>query len=239
MDSDLKRIIDTNHPEWDTLSVEQAVGVVGHIVTEVSNPAVYRKRFDQILQKRDETIQEFVTNLHVCAMDCAFVCRFDQSHKLTDYHIVNRIRTGVYDETLQHEILQKHETLDTVNDLVQYCHNFESTKKDREKLQVKTTSIGAAMKIDPDLAEEKIVAAISTYKKQKQKGVPMNTPFSKTCTDCRYILGSKKVCPARDVLRKVTFPVYAVVVSYLHLQYSLALFSPVVHTLVICICYLC
>ena len=151
MDSDLKRIIDTNHPEWDTLSVEQAVGVVGHIVTEVSNPAVYRKRFDQILQKRDETIQEFVTNLRMCAMDCAFVCPFDQSHELTDYHIVNRIRTGVYDETLQHEILQKHETLDTVNDLVQYCHNFESTKKDREKLQVKTTSIGAAMKIDPDL----------------------------------------------------------------------------------------
>ena len=90
MDSDLKRIIDTNHPEWDTLSVEQAVGVVGHIVTEVSNPVVYRKWFDQILQKRDETIQEFVTNLRMCAMDCAFVCPFDQSHELTDYHIVNR-----------------------------------------------------------------------------------------------------------------------------------------------------
>ena len=37
----------------------------------------------------------------MCAMDCAFVCPFDQSHELTDYHIVNRIRTGLYDETIQ------------------------------------------------------------------------------------------------------------------------------------------
>ena len=61
MDADLKRIVDTNYPEWDTLTVEEAVNAVGEIVRESSNPVVYRKQFNEFVQLKDEPIQEFVS----------------------------------------------------------------------------------------------------------------------------------------------------------------------------------
>ena len=61
MDADLKRIIDTNHTDWDTMMVEEAVNAVGEIVKETSNPVVYRKQF------KDKQIQDFVTKLRLCA----------------------------------------------------------------------------------------------------------------------------------------------------------------------------
>ena len=63
MDADLKRIIDTNHPQWHTMSIADALTVVENIVKDVSNPAVYRKDFDCLIQQKDEKIQDFVTKL--------------------------------------------------------------------------------------------------------------------------------------------------------------------------------
>ena len=101
MDSDLKRAIDTNYPDWDSKTVEDAVNVVGKIVNQISNPAVYRKEFDSMVQGADETIREFVTRLRGCAIDCSFTCPYDDNHDLTDYHLLNRLRSGVFDKILR------------------------------------------------------------------------------------------------------------------------------------------
>ena len=71
MDSDLKRIIDTNYPQWEQNTVDEAI--VGSIVHEVSNPAVYRHKFNQMIQCKDEPVREFITKLRICSSDCNFV----------------------------------------------------------------------------------------------------------------------------------------------------------------------
>ena len=39
-------------------------------------------------------------------MDCAFQCPFDDTDDLTDYFLINRIRTGLYDNTLQQGVMK-------------------------------------------------------------------------------------------------------------------------------------
>jgi hypothetical protein len=202
MDADLKRIIDTNHPEWDTLTVEDAVGVVGKIVQETSNPVVYRKRFNEITQQKDEKVQDFLTKLRACAIDCAFVCPYDNTHDLTDYHILNRVMTGIYDDTLQQEVLQKHDTLDNLDKVIRYCENYESTKKDRDRLKqqrdVDFNSISSDTSEFAGLAEEEILAAVSAYRKQRKGTQETNNKkqSNESCGRCGYDHGKKKKCPA-------------------------------------------
>ena len=188
MDADLKRIIDTNYPRWDTMTVEDAVKVVGEIVKESSNPVVYRKHFHELVQQRDEPIQDFVTKLRTCAIDSAFVCPYDESHDLTDYHIINGIMTGIYDDMLQQEVLQKYETLNTVDLLVKYCENFESTKKDRARLKLRSDNSINMAHVDQELTEEEVVAAVSAYKRQKKQFIPKNASnkSEETCGYCGY-----------------------------------------------------
>ena len=100
-DGDLKRAIDTNYPDWSTFTLEQAVKTVGEIVNQMSNCAVYRKTFHNMSQGEDETIREFTTRLRSCAADCAFVCPYDGTHDLTDYHIIEQVRGAVFDVRLQ------------------------------------------------------------------------------------------------------------------------------------------
>ena len=107
-------------------------------------------------------------------IDCEFVCPYDDGHDLTDYHIMNRIMSSVYDDTLQQEVLQKHETLNTVDLLVKYCENFETTKKDRARLKSNTDSNISAVRFNEELTEE-VVAAVTAYKRQKQQFIPKNT----------------------------------------------------------------
>ena len=84
MDVDLKRAIDTNYCDvWDSYTVEDAIKAVGSIVNEISNPAVYRKEFDNMEQPGDEPIREFVVRLKTCAIDCNFVCPYEETHDLT------------------------------------------------------------------------------------------------------------------------------------------------------------
>ena len=102
MDFDLKRAIDTNYLyQWDAYNVNDALAAVKKIVQQTSNVAVYRKEFDNLIQKEKEAIQEFITRLKMCASDCAFICPFDAQHDLMDYHLVNRIRSGILDNNLQ------------------------------------------------------------------------------------------------------------------------------------------
>ena len=182
MDSDLKRIIDTNHPDWDTKTVNDAVQIVGDIVNEISNPVVYQNKFNQMNQTAEEPIREYLTRLRICAMDCDFKCPFDAAHDLTDYMIINRINTAVYDSTLQQEVLQKYASLNTVDQLLTYCENYESTKRDTDLLKGKESASTVAANSTDDLSQDEIIAAISAYKKNKKLG--FRNKQSKDCQRC-------------------------------------------------------
>ena len=54
MDMDLKRVIDANYPNWEQLTLDQALNAVEHVVKETSNPAVYRKLFHETNQQKNE-----------------------------------------------------------------------------------------------------------------------------------------------------------------------------------------
>ena len=90
MDSNLKRSIDTNfHDQWSAFNVNNAVKPVGSIVNHV----VYRNEFDNIQQHENESVKEFITRLKTCALD--------DTHNLTAYHMINRVRSGVINKNLQ------------------------------------------------------------------------------------------------------------------------------------------
>ena len=177
MDADLKRAIDTNYPDWSTKTVNQAITIVGEIVRQTSNPAVYRKEFDSMVEAGDESIREFVTRLRSCAIDCSFTCPFDNTHDLTDYMIINRIRSAVSDKTLQQELLQKQATLNTLPLILKYCEDFESAKLDQKKLTTVESlggrsSIAAVQRLieEEEISGAEIVAAVSAYRQRKKGG---------------------------------------------------------------------
>ena len=116
------------------MSLEDAICAVQKIVTKTSNAAVYQKEFDTMNQHDYEPIREDVTRLKACSIDCNFVCPYDENHDLTDYHIINRLRSGVFDKTMQQEILGKSDTLTNLTSLIQFCETFASAKYDRSKL---------------------------------------------------------------------------------------------------------
>ena len=188
MDADLKRAIDTNLGErWNTLSVEDALSAIKSTIKHTSNPAVFRKDFDGMTQNNGESVREFVTRLRSCALDCEYVCPFDESHDLTEYHIINRIRCGIADKQLQQELLQKADTIKCLKDVLAYCEIFESAKEDREKLRNDTPGISSVN--TDDMTNEDIIAAISNYKKNKMDG-------TKKCYYCGFERHEKSKCPA-------------------------------------------
>ena len=166
MDVDLKRSIDTNYPDWGDKTVEDAITCVGEIVNQISNPAIYCKSFDNMVQGEKETICEYATCLHGCAMDCSFICPFDDGHHLTDHHIIKRIRSGIHDPQLQQELLQNHTKLNSVTNIMEYCEDFEAAKRDREKLSDKPkTQVGSIQTSSAlhGLSEDEVIAAVSAY----------------------------------------------------------------------------
>ena len=201
MDNDLKRAIDTNYSaEWDSFTTEQALIAIGKMVNEISNPAVHRKEFDNMSQSADETVREFTTRLKACAIDCNFICPHNESHNLVDYHVINRIRSGIHDQRLQQELLQKADTLSDVASIANHCETYEAAKRDKEKLG-KSDSI-ATIQCD-DLSESEIVAAISQYKKAKMNNIKHidetykmnNIKHSDKCGQCGYEHRPRN-CPA-------------------------------------------
>ena len=144
MDSDLKRAVDVNFKDdWDTFSVEDAIKAIETLLKVKNTPVVHRKEFDGMVQQDSEGFKEFVTRLKACAADCNFLCPFNDSHNLTEYHVINRVRSGVSDQILQQELLQKSDALNTLPLITAYCENFESAKTDREKLATRNTVVSA------------------------------------------------------------------------------------------------
>ena len=151
-----------------------------------------------MMQRDGETVQEFVTRLKTCASDCSFICPFDDSHDLTDYHLINRLRSGICQEALQQELLQKQDILTTVSSIITYCEAYESAVKDKEKLSRSTNFSDPYLSINSssftqqfDITNDELVSAVSLYRKKKR-----NKASSHKCKNCGYNHIESAVCPA-------------------------------------------
>ena len=195
MDIDLKRSIDTNFGnQWDAFNVDDALNTIKTVVLLTSNVAVYRKEFDNMVQRDGETVQEFVTRLKTCASDCSFICPFDDSHDLTDYHLINRLRSGICQEALQQELLQKQDILTTVSSIITYCKAYESAVKDKEKLSRSTNFSDPHLSINSssftqqfDITNDELVSAV-------RRNV-IKLPLTNV-KNCGYNHIESAVCPA-------------------------------------------
>ena len=185
MDSEMKRSIDTNFGEsWNQFSLVKALSSIKTLLKCNSNPAIFRKEFDKMFQQTGESIREYITRLKICALDCDFCCPFDPEHDLTEYHIINKLRCGVFDTQLQQELLQKSNELNTIELMTSYCENFECAKNDCDRLRDDNHSI-----CSNDLTNKEVIAAISSYKKSK------NTKSK--CGRCGFEKHELAKCPAQ------------------------------------------
>ena len=54
--------------------VDKLLPTLEDLVTQRSNPTVYRMKFSAIIQADDESIQSYVVRLKSAAQDCEFTC---------------------------------------------------------------------------------------------------------------------------------------------------------------------
>ena len=179
------------------MNLDDALNDISKIVQLTRNEVVYQKEFHSIIQKKSETIAEYLTRLRDSAVDCGFTCPYEQSHDLNNYHIMQRLRYGLFNKALQQEILQKAGELSTIKLVTDYCENFEATQRGNQELtdNGKTTYVGATE--DAELTGDEIVASISNYKKEKfaeKRPIMKNT---QQCYYCGYKHSQKQVCPAK------------------------------------------
>ena len=99
------------------------------IVTSQSNPSVHRMTFSAITQSERETMQDFLVRLRSTAQDCEFSCpscHFD----LQSINVKDQFTRGLYNETLQTDILAKAGHLNTLGQIVKHAEAFESALRD-------------------------------------------------------------------------------------------------------------
>ena len=223
MDAQLKQSIDTNFgTTWNTFTMDKALESIKSIVKYTNNVAIFRKEFDKMDQKGGETIKEYVTRLKTLALDCEFVCPYDDKHDLTDYHIINRLRCGILDKQLQQELLQKSHDMPGLSDVVTYCASFESAKADRDKLNGAAGSIGT-VNLDEE-EQNSSIAALSTYRQSKhdmskchycglEKHDKSKCPaLGKRCSKCNKMNHFTSVCTAKKKKPNQTIPGSAAVI---------------------------
>ena len=207
MDETLKQAVDANYgATWDTFTLTNALTAVGTLIKRTTNPVVYRKQFDGIVQNNGESVKEFITRLKICAVDSDFVCPFEPTHNLTEYHMVNRVRSGIADKKLQQELLQKSSELNTLEAITAYCENYETSQHDLEKLKNDGPSIAANEM--HGLSHDEMLAAVSLYKKGKRDNkrsppTPKDTKAGSTkkCFYCGYDwphANGDESCPAKN-----------------------------------------
>jgi hypothetical protein len=156
-----------------------------------------------MVQHEGEDFKTFLTRLKACADDCDFVCPHDEAHSLTEYHLINRIRSGISDSSLQQELLQKSDTMKTLNEISAYCENYESAKIDQQQLTRDNTTLAS---ITSELTAEEHIAAISAYKQNKKKNMNSKTNNNSNtdgsndkekCRNCGYDWPHRGKCPAK------------------------------------------
>ena len=156
---------------------EVLLTTIEETVTKHSNPTVRRMHFGSIVQSSEETIKEFLIRLKSAAKDCEFSCHHC-STDLQPMHIRDQFIRGLFNETLQTDILAKASQLKSLEDIVKHSEAFEAATRDQQKLQ--SSDIHALRS--------------STYKKNnsQQKSSTAQSDKKTPCSGCGSLTHGQK-----------------------------------------------
>ena len=131
-DSDVQTSISTSSTFFD-LDEDAMLKAIELIVTKRVNPTVHRMNFSNISQHENETVQDFLTRLCSSAVDCEFLCP-ECEHDISRVNIMDQFVQGIFNETLQTDILAKASQLKSVEDVVKHAEAFEAALRDQSQL---------------------------------------------------------------------------------------------------------
>ena len=169
------------------LPEEDLVKVIESAVTKRSNPTVHCMHFGNIIESRTELIQEHTVCLKWAAIDCEFSClgcQFD----LATIHVKDQFIRGLFNHTLQTDILAKADHLKTLKQIIAHAKAFETALRLRDQSKLCGPS-------DPSISK------ISDYRKQRH--IKANCSSS-PCLGC----GSQSHGPSGSNDQSTKFPAW-------------------------------
>ena len=111
---------------------EQLLKTIENIVTKQINPAVHRMNSGALQQFEHETIQDFEVCLNSASIDCEFTCP-KCHYDLSEIHIKDQFICGLFNDTLQTDILAKANQFKHLQDIIVHAKAFETTFSDQSK----------------------------------------------------------------------------------------------------------
>ena len=143
--------------DYFDLPIDLLLGHVERIVTQKSNPSVYRMSFTNITQDDNEAVRTYVVRLRSSAKDCEFACP-NCTHDLSEVYIKDQFIRGINNDVLQTDILAKAGTLKTLAQTVQHAESFETALHDQSQLSGQSSSSPAVQAV-----------RMSNYRRTKQQ----------------------------------------------------------------------
>ena len=185
-DDTVQAALINNHPLFFSYPVDKLLPTLEDLVTQRSNPTVYRMKFSAIIQADDESIQSYVVRLKSAAQDCEFTCPGCQ-YDLQPINVKDQLIKGLYNEVVQTDILAKADQLTTLELVIKHCEAFETALRNQSLLQ--------------DVSD--VNSARSAYQKNKRihpAALKQPNKQNKPCTGCgstnHWSMERASKCPA-------------------------------------------
>ena len=115
---------DTVQTSLFDLNETQLLETLEQIVTKKSNPTVHRLHFSSLHQSETEPIQEFIVCSKSIAPDCKCTC-LNCQHDIQEQHVKDQLIRGLFNETLQTDILVKTSHLQSLANIIRFAEAFE------------------------------------------------------------------------------------------------------------------
>ena len=129
-------------PDFFAITEKELLSILESIVTKKCNPTVLRMSFCFITHSHTEPVKDYVVRLKSVALDCEFSCPSCQ-HDLTPLKVKDQFIRGLYNETLQTDILAKASQLTSLEDTIKHAEAFETALWNQTSLQ-KSAEVQAA-----------------------------------------------------------------------------------------------
>ena len=196
-DSTVQNAIVNTSANFLSLGEEQLLSLLEGIVTKRSNPTVHRVKFSNIIQNDGELVKDYVVRLNSAAKDCEFACP-SCGHDLQQTNVKDQFIKGIYNSSLQTDILAKAETLTSLDDIIKHAEAFETALHDQTKLH-DSSSISriSDYKRQSDSRYKKPFDDHNSKRRPNQQHSSRNDNH-KTCFNCgkSHTGNRREVCPA-------------------------------------------
>ena len=172
--------------------------------------------FGSIIQGEHETLQSFVVRLRSSATECEFNCPVC-THDMSPINIKDQFIRGLYNTTLQTDILSKANQLNALQETVKHAEAFETALRDQTKLSNEpsaeifsardTTNRNTSVKFKPN--RHKTCSGCGSFNHGSPGSNDRSTKcpaWGKTCNQCGRTNHSASVCrqtnPSKSVNSK-------------------------------------